>query len=58
VVLRRGGSLTEYDLEPRFRGEATKPSAAPGDGLSSPSAGATASSLSAHGFVAQVVAAD
>jgi two-component system response regulator AtoC len=46
VVLRRGGSLTEYDLEPRFRGEATKPSAAPGDGLSSPSAGATASSLS------------
>ena len=21
VVLRRGGSLTEYDLEPRFRGE-------------------------------------
>jgi DNA-binding NtrC family response regulator len=22
VVLRRGGSLTEYDLEPRFRGEA------------------------------------
>jgi len=23
VVLRRGGSLTEYDLEPRFRGEST-----------------------------------
>ena len=22
VVLRRGGSLTEYDLEPKFRGEA------------------------------------
>jgi DNA-binding NtrC family response regulator len=23
VVLRRGGKLTEFDLEPRFRGEAT-----------------------------------
>jgi two-component system, NtrC family, response regulator AtoC len=25
VVLRRGGSLTEYDLEPKFRGEVTTP---------------------------------
>ncbi len=25
VVLRRGGSLTEYDLEPRFRGETAAP---------------------------------
>jgi two-component system response regulator AtoC len=29
--LRRGGGLTEYDLEPKFRGETT-PSAAPGPG--------------------------
>jgi len=31
VVLRRGGSLTEYDLEPKFRGE-TPPSAVAGPG--------------------------
>ncbi|MFM9081723.1 MAG: helix-turn-helix domain-containing protein [Opitutaceae bacterium] len=31
VVLRRGGGLTEYDLEPKFRGE-TPASAAPGPG--------------------------
>lgn len=35
VVLRRGGSLTEYDLEPKFRGD--NPVAAPGGG---PAAGA------------------
>jgi DNA-binding NtrC family response regulator len=28
VVLRRGGSLTEYDLEPKFRGEGASSSAA------------------------------
>lgn len=28
VVLRRGGSLTEYDLEPKFRGQAAAPAAA------------------------------
>jgi DNA-binding NtrC family response regulator len=27
VVLRRGGSLTEYDLEPKFRGEGPPPAA-------------------------------
>ncbi|MDO8539822.1 MAG: sigma-54 dependent transcriptional regulator [Opitutaceae bacterium] len=30
VVLRRGGSLTEYDLEPKFRGEAARMGSAPG----------------------------
>jgi DNA-binding NtrC family response regulator len=30
VVLRRGGRLTEYDLEPKFRGEAALAAAAPG----------------------------
>lgn len=37
VVLRRGGSLTEYDLEPKFRGE-TPPAAAaePGGGAGAP----------------------
>lgn len=37
VVLRRGGSLTEYDLEPKFRGE-TPPSAVagPGGGAAAP----------------------
>jgi two-component system, NtrC family, response regulator AtoC len=30
VVLRRGGSLTEYDLEPKFRGESAAPGAPPG----------------------------
>ncbi|MFM8337849.1 MAG: sigma-54-dependent transcriptional regulator, partial [Opitutaceae bacterium] len=37
VVLRRGGSLTEYDLEPKFRGE-TPPSAVagPGGGAATP----------------------
>jgi DNA-binding NtrC family response regulator len=29
VVLRRGGSLTEYDLEPKFRGEVTSLPATP-----------------------------
>jgi two-component system response regulator AtoC len=28
VVLRRGGSISEYDLEPRFRGEPAAPSPA------------------------------
>jgi DNA-binding NtrC family response regulator len=42
VVLRRGGSLTEYDLEARFRGEptATAPTAA---GTVAPGAAPTAS---------------
>ena len=37
VVLRRGGSLTEYDLEPKFRGE-TPPAAEaePGGGAGAP----------------------
>ena len=45
VVLRRGGSLTEYDLEPKFRGEAPPPS---GSGPGAPAAAplATAGSLS------------
>ena len=45
VVLRRGGSLTEYDLEPKFRGEAPPPS---GSGPGAPAAAplATAASLS------------
>lgn len=30
VVLHRGGTLSEYDLEPRFRGAATAPGGAPG----------------------------
>jgi DNA-binding NtrC family response regulator len=30
VVLRRGGSLTEYDLEPKFRNPAPAPAAADG----------------------------
>ncbi len=30
VVLRRGGSLTEYDLEPKFRNAVFTPNAAPG----------------------------
>jgi DNA-binding NtrC family response regulator len=43
VVLRRGGRLTEYDLDPRFRGEVAAagatpppvaPTAAPGNPLS------------------------
>ena len=32
VVMRRGGSLTEYDLEPKFRGGAAPVSAAPQSG--------------------------
>ncbi len=38
VVLRRGGSLTEYDLEPKFRGEVPPPTGAtPGpDGATVP----------------------
>jgi two-component system response regulator AtoC len=40
VVLRRGGRVTEYDLEPKFRGEA-----APG-GLAAPAAEPMANSLS------------
>jgi DNA-binding NtrC family response regulator len=48
VVLRRGGSLTEYDLEPKFRGDAASATSLPapsGDGVA---AGSTApvSSLS------------
>lgn len=42
VVLRRGGSLTEYDLEPKFRGAAEGSAAAAGSG----GAPAAASSLS------------
>jgi two-component system response regulator AtoC len=50
VVLRRGGSLTEYDLDPKFRGETAlvtlnAPNAAPGGGASS-STGSTASGAS------------
>jgi two-component system response regulator AtoC len=33
VVLRRGGRLTEYDLEPKFRGEAPGPALSPGGGF-------------------------
>ena len=39
VVLRRGGSLTEYDLEPKFRGETPTTSMAAGAVSSSSSAG-------------------
>ncbi len=46
VVLRRGGSLTEYDLEPKFRGEAL-PAAAPGQPAEvAPIGGPVSSSLS------------
>src|SRR5688500_6324291 len=44
VVLRRGGSLTEYDLEPKFRGVQSGPSAATGGPTSS--AGVAGPSLS------------
>lgn len=39
VVLRRGGSLSEYDLEPKFRGETPTTSMAVGVVSSSSSAG-------------------
>ena len=40
VVLRRGGSLTEYDLEPKFRGAAPLALAAPASSLATaPAAG-------------------
>ena len=39
VVLRRGGSLSEYDLEPKFRGETPTTSMAVGAVLSMSSAG-------------------
>lgn len=39
VVLRRGGSLSEYDLEPKFRGETPTTSMAVGAVSSSPAAG-------------------
>ena len=45
VVLRRGGSLTEYDLEPKFRSTqflASTPSPIPGAASSATSPGATA----------------
>jgi DNA-binding NtrC family response regulator len=38
VVLRRGGSLTEYDLEPKFRGGSAATAAGPGGAPASPSA--------------------
>lgn len=43
VVLHRGGRLTEYDLEPRFRGEAPPVLALPGPGQAArhPTDGAT-----------------
>ena len=44
VVLHRGGKLTEYDLEPRFRGEVL---ALPAGGSSSASAGGGAGTTSA-----------
>jgi len=49
VVLRRGGSLTEYDLEARFRGDTHAPGppvnvlVAPGGGAPAPSTPATPS---------------
>jgi two-component system response regulator AtoC len=46
VVLRRGGSLTEYDLEPRFRGEAPKLAPASAEGSSSGTPPTAGSSLS------------
>ena len=43
VVLRRGGSLTEYDLEPKFRNAVFTPNSAPGGGpTSTPLAGGAA----------------
>jgi two-component system response regulator AtoC len=48
VVLRRGGSLSEYDLEPRYRGVASTPSPTAGQpfGGGMPSAGSAGPSLS------------
>jgi two-component system, NtrC family, response regulator AtoC len=47
VVLRRGGSLTEYDLEPKFRGEVTMPAgSAPAGASGTASSPAMTSSLS------------
>src|SRR5581483_9999964 len=36
VVLRRGGTLTEFDLEPKFRGEAAASAPAGPTGLAAP----------------------
>jgi DNA-binding NtrC family response regulator len=49
VVLRRGGSLTEYDLEPKFRGDAATPtsgSSSGGDGVANAGIPAASNSLS------------
>jgi two-component system response regulator AtoC len=53
VVLRRGGSLTEYDLEPKFRGEggtapggASAGAATPAQGSAAAAASSSAGSLS------------
>ncbi|MEY4004027.1 MAG: hypothetical protein RLZZ221_123 [Verrucomicrobiota bacterium] len=45
VVLRRGGSLTEYDLEPKFRGEVPAPSGSESGGpvAAAPGAGGSLS---------------
>ncbi|MES2693947.1 MAG: sigma-54 dependent transcriptional regulator [Verrucomicrobiota bacterium] len=53
VVLRRGGSLTEYDLEPKFRGAAPSASAAAG---TSGSASTSSASSAASGAGAPVSA--
>jgi two-component system response regulator AtoC len=46
VVLRRGGSLTEYDIEPKFRGEVALVSAPTTTGTSAPSSGASSTASS------------
>lgn len=42
VVLRRGGSLTEYDLEPKFRGDPETPGGPAGADAAAPAPGAPA----------------